>query len=136
MQGRTRLCLPPHTCRREARSNGALSTSKATFSGPLPASGAGFVATARDCRAWSLGPGGSLTSADALFTGRVREARSLSNAVTGARFHWMLVDTLRLTIDVVADPEVLCELPAPGSIVSGSLWLSGRILDVHGPLSV
>jgi hypothetical protein len=68
----------------------------------------------------------------AFFSGHVIEARRVKNALTGGEYHWILVETYGATIDVVVDRSLLETEPRPGGVVSGSFWLSGRILEVHG----
>jgi hypothetical protein len=64
----------------------------------------------------------------AIFTGHVLESARRTNALTGNPFHWALVDTYGGQYDVVIDPQLSPDLPQPGGIVSGSFWLSGRLL--------
>lgn len=66
---------------------------------------------------------------EAIFTGRVLEAAALTNPLTGASFHWALVKTLGGQIDLVADPALVSSPIVTGGILSGSLWLCGRILE-------
>jgi hypothetical protein len=66
--------------------------------------------------------------AHAIFTGHVLESATRSNALTGNAFHWALVETLGGSYDVVIDPH-LSPLPRPGGVLSGSFWLSGRVLS-------
>jgi hypothetical protein len=66
---------------------------------------------------------------DALIAGVAAEVDTRENPVTGARFHWMLVRTVGGTVDVVADLEVISGPPAPGVIVYGEFWLSGRVIE-------
>lgn len=70
----------------------------------------------------------------ALINGRIREAARLRNELTGGEFVWLLVDTLGGSIDVVADFELLPGgVPRPGEVVSGTFWMSGRVLDREEP---
>lgn len=64
--------------------------------------------------------------AEAFFAGHVTAAAAKTNAITGLTFHWMRVDTLAVTFDVVADPEV-APLPVVGGVVQGTFWLSGYV---------
>jgi hypothetical protein len=76
-------------------------------------------------------PGGDATvppQAYAIFTGHVLRAERRTNDLTGRPFFWALVDTLGGIFDVVVDPELLPEPPSAGGILSGSFWLSGRLL--------
>lgn len=63
----------------------------------------------------------------ALFAGHVVRAERKRNEDGGGEFVWMSVDTLGGTYDVVADPSLLEELPAPGSVIRGTFWLSGLV---------
>lgn len=76
-------------------------------------------------------PGGESTDpprAQAIFTGEVLEADRRVNQLTGESFVWCLVDTYGGVYDVVVDPELLPDPPKVGGVVSGSFWLTGRIL--------
>ena len=66
----------------------------------------------------------------AIFTGVVLESAVCRNAVTDALYLWALVDTVGGSFDVVADPELLPQPPPAGGILSGTFWLSGRLLNV------
>jgi hypothetical protein len=66
--------------------------------------------------------------AHAIFAGRILEAEMRMNELTNRPFQWVLVKTLGGVFDVVADPEFLESRPRPGGILSGSFWLSGRLL--------
>jgi len=68
----------------------------------------------------------------ALIAGEVVEAGERRNAVTGQPFWWALVDTVGGTFDVVVDPALLTLPIAPGNVISGWFWLSGR-LQTAGP---
>lgn len=65
----------------------------------------------------------------ALFTGRVGEYRRYVNEVTGQAFHWMLVESLAATFDVVADPEVVTGDIVEGGTVEVGCVLIGRLID-------
>ncbi len=65
--------------------------------------------------------------ANAMFTGRILEAEMRTNELMNKPFQWMLVETLGGVFDVVADPEFIEVEPAPGRILMGSFWLSGRL---------
>jgi hypothetical protein len=64
----------------------------------------------------------------ALIAGHILEAAPRTNAVSGARYWWALVDTLGGTFDVVIDPALLPDQPRAGHVLSGWFWLSGRLL--------
>jgi hypothetical protein len=50
------------------------------------------------------------------------------NVLTGRAFYWALVETLGGAYDVVIDSNLLPGVPAAGGLISGSFWLSGRII--------
>lgn len=64
----------------------------------------------------------------ALLTGRVSEHRVLTNEATGRTFHWMLVETLATSLDIVADPESVTGEIVTGGTVEIGCWLIGRLL--------
>jgi len=66
--------------------------------------------------------------AAALFAGHVRAADEKINVLTGQAFYWALVETLGGAYDVVIDSTLLSGVPAVGGVISGSFWLSGRIV--------
>ena len=63
----------------------------------------------------------------ALIAGHVLEGGVRLNALSGTPFWWALVETIGGTFDVVIDPESLPSPPAPGNVLSGWFWLSGRL---------
>ena len=65
----------------------------------------------------------------AILTGHVLDTALLTNPATGATFHWAWVRTLGGEVDVAADPEVPTGSLVPGGVISGSFWLSGRLLN-------
>lgn len=67
-------------------------------------------------------------SAHAMFAGRLVEAAELTNEKTGRPYHWLLVETLGATYDVVADPDTIAGDLTPGAIVQIACWMFGRIL--------
>jgi hypothetical protein len=67
--------------------------------------------------------------AEAIFNGHILAAERRTNPDTSQDFYWCLVQTYGATIDVVADPVLIDEEPRVGGILSGSFWLSGRIVD-------
>lgn len=67
--------------------------------------------------------------AHAILTGHIVESASKTNMLTGGAFHWALVETLGGSYDVVVDPRLSPLLPQPGGVLSGSFWLSGRVLS-------
>jgi len=64
-----------------------------------------------------------------MLTGRVRQACQQTNGVTGLPFHWLQVETLGGTYDVLVADGDLEGTPAVGSIVQATCWVIGRILD-------
>ncbi len=64
----------------------------------------------------------------ASFTGEVRAAQERTNKLTGAAFVWLDVVLPSAVFDVVADPDLLETLPPAGACVSGTFWLSGRLV--------
>ena len=76
-----------------------------------------------------FGDEGAEPRAEALFTGKVLRGGWIRNDASGQFFYWMLVQTLGCEIDVVADRRLIGEQEVrEGSIVSGTFWLSGRLL--------
>lgn len=67
-------------------------------------------------------------ASQAIFTGKVIQHSTLTNEFTGLKYEWALVKTLGGEIDVVADPSLMSEEIHPGGIISGSFWLSGKII--------
>lgn len=66
--------------------------------------------------------------AKVVLTGHIQEAKKLTNPITQAEFHWAQVETVGGTVDVLIDPEFVSdEIPADG-VLSGTFWLSGRVL--------
>ena len=68
-------------------------------------------------------------SSSALLTGRVVEHRRFTNEATGRDFHWLLVESLEATFDIIADPGIVKGEIVPGGTVETSCWLFGRFLD-------
>ncbi len=71
----------------------------------------------------------------AFFTGRVLEAVTRRNSVTGQEFYSALVKTLGGTLDVVADKTQLRAELKPGNIIQGEFWLCGRLIEGNGHAS-
>ncbi|MFO0593314.1 MAG: hypothetical protein U0441_37580 [Polyangiaceae bacterium] len=65
----------------------------------------------------------------AILTGHVVEAAEKRNPMTEHRYYWALVESLGGSFDVVMDPRLITEPPRRGGVVSGTVWLSGRIID-------
>ncbi|HSW97093.1 MAG TPA: hypothetical protein VLF89_04680 [Candidatus Saccharimonadales bacterium] len=71
---------------------------------------------------------GKREQAVAKFTGRIIKFEERKNEFTENSFIWMIVDTLGGEIDIVTDPSLLNKKPVVGGYVSGTFWLSGKIL--------
>lgn len=71
---------------------------------------------------------GAEPAAEAVFTGQILQVESRANELTGKPFLWALVDTLGGQFDVVADPVLVERDPVVGGFLSGSFWLSGRLI--------
>lgn len=67
-------------------------------------------------------------SSAALLTGRVAEHRVLTNEVTGRQFHWLCVESLEASFDVVADPDVVSGTIIEGGTVEVACVFFGRML--------
>jgi hypothetical protein len=77
-------------------------------------------------------PDGTATTpagAMAFFTGHVIEAGVRRNLLSGRPFFWALVDTFGGRYDVVIDRSLLPHAPSAGGVLSGSFWLSGRLIS-------
>ncbi len=66
--------------------------------------------------------------ARAIFAGHVLATDEKINELTGRAFYWALVETFGGAYDVVIDRNLLPGVPAVGGVISGSFWLSGRII--------
>lgn len=71
----------------------------------------------------------SSPSARGIFTGSILAAELKVNSLSGNQFYWALVDTLGGQFDVVLDQSLVERVPPTGGIITGSFWLSGRLLD-------
>lgn len=71
---------------------------------------------------------GQLPEAAAVFSGHVLATNVRVNPVTNLIFHWVRVKTTGGEIDVVADPAVIVGRVVTGGLISGSFWLSGRVV--------
>lgn len=63
-----------------------------------------------------------------IFAGEIKDFELKTNALSGEKFYRFLVETLGGDVDVVVDPKYVSREPQIGGIVSGTFWLSGRIL--------
>jgi hypothetical protein len=79
--------------------------------------------------ATAVAEGGGPPSSAALLAGRVGTHRRLTSDVTGQTFHWLLVESLGASFDIVADPEVVEGDIRDGATVEVCCWLFGRVLD-------
>lgn len=68
----------------------------------------------------------------AIFSGHAVDASLRTNSATGGLFYTARVRTHGGELDVVADPEVVIGGLARGVVVSGSFWLSGRVVETRG----
>ena len=64
----------------------------------------------------------------AIFTGHILQTELRVNEVTGMKFHWASVDTLGGVFDVLMDPELVQSPLLIGGVLSGTFWISGRLL--------
>jgi hypothetical protein len=65
----------------------------------------------------------------AMFAGKIVEYNRLTNPASDLEFHHFMVETLGGVYDVVAEQELVTTAPAIGTIVSGSFWMSGQIIE-------
>lgn len=65
--------------------------------------------------------------AEAIFSGRIRSASRLENAVSSQAYYHLEVQTLDAVVDVVAEPVVIQGDPVLGGIAPGQFWLSARL---------
>ena len=64
----------------------------------------------------------------AIFSGRVIDTEKYINGLTNEEYIWAKVTVMGDEIDVVADPEIIEGKLIKGGILSGSFWLSGRVI--------
>ena len=64
-----------------------------------------------------------------IFAGRVMDAAVLTNVFTGVRFNWAWVHTFGGEIDVVAALGDVTGQLVPGGIVTGWVWVTGKLLE-------
>lgn len=67
-------------------------------------------------------------SSNALINGIVRGHMERTNELTGQNFHWMKVESLSATYDIVAAPGVVSGEIVEGGVVQAACWLFGRML--------
>ena len=73
-------------------------------------------------------PEGVPPQAHGKFSGIVKEFDVKVNTFTGKKFYWFLAETLGGDIDIVSDPAYIKKEPQVGSILSGSFWLTGKVI--------
>lgn len=73
--------------------------------------------------------GGPTPSPAALITGRIVKHHELVNGPGGRPYHWLVVESLDATFDIVADPEIVKGEPVEGATVMAACMLFGRLLD-------
>ncbi|MCH9807081.1 MAG: hypothetical protein K0U74_05055 [Alphaproteobacteria bacterium] len=67
-------------------------------------------------------------SSNALINGIVKSHRELVNEFTNQPFHWLEVESLDATYDILASPGVVKGEIVIGGVVQAACWLFGRIL--------
>ena len=67
-------------------------------------------------------------SSNALLTARVVEHTTLTNEVTGADFHWFLVQSADATFDILADPVLVPSGVTVGTLLQVGCLFFGRIV--------
>lgn len=72
----------------------------------------------------------SPAEATALFTGLIKACEKRKNTLTGQKYFWMLVDTLGMQIDVVADVRFFEQAPQVDGVIQGQFWISGKLLPI------
>lgn len=75
------------------------------------------------------GTAAATPSSSALLTGRVVEHTRLTNERTGRAFHWLVVESLDATYDIVADPSVIVGEIRTGGTVEAVCWMFGRLIE-------
>ena len=60
--------------------------------------------------------------------GEIKEFELKTNELSGEKFYWILVETYGGDVDVVVDPKYVPNEPQTGGIVSGTFWLSGKLI--------
>ena len=62
----------------------------------------------------------------AILYGHVLAAERRRNPAGGREFLWARLSSLGVTLELVADPELVPRMPAVGGVLGGSFWLVGR----------
>ena len=70
----------------------------------------------------------TLPEARAVIAGTVLSSERRTNGLTGREFFAVLVQSHGGTFDCVIDLDLLAEAPRVGGILTGSVWLSGRVV--------
>lgn len=91
-----------------------------------------FAAAAGEGGVQSQGDSPAQPSSHAMLTGKVVACAKLMNEETSAHYHWLRVESLDATFDVVADPDVVEGDITIGAIVQVACWMFGRILPDEG----
>jgi hypothetical protein len=87
-----------------------------------------------------LDPDGDENSptSEAVFAGHIVDSSKRTNSLTGVQYVWAAVETLGGVYDVVVGQDLLEEPPAPGAVLLGHFWLSGRLVgepvEVEAPV--
>ncbi len=68
-------------------------------------------------------------SSNALFNGRIVDHQLMTNEETGTPFHWLAIETLDATFDVVAHPDVVKGEIVKGGFAQAACWMFGRLLE-------
>lgn len=79
---------------------------------------------------FGLAQGEESRMAHVLMSGRVRQSAEKWNDI-GGKYYWMLLQTYGAVLDVVMGPADVPCLPAPGSVIRGTFWMSGRLSDIE-----
>ena len=88
----------------------------------------GLFAVAQEVNGDAATPPQAPSSA-ALLTGKILEHRTYTNEASGKDFVWMLVESLEVTFDILADPAVVTGEIADGATIEAAVWIFGRFLD-------
>lgn len=86
----------------------------------------GLFAEAESPKAPNLVP--SAPSSNVLINGVIKGHRELVNEFSGQPFHWLEIESLSATYDIVAAPRIIEGEIRQGGIVQAACWLFGRIL--------
>lgn len=88
------------------------------------------IVPARHFVSTGLNDNGGEAVSTAVFSGTVLRSGWVKNELSGSYFQWVLVRTLGGDIDVVADERLVGEREVrEGDILSGTFWLSGRLVE-------